>query len=628
MQRRARVLVRSASALVALAFIVLAPSRSSARATADSTPTPQIVVLAYHEIDDNPAAPLQTVSAEFLREQIRACRALGWTFLSLPELLARSQHMEQLPARVMVLTFDDGYRSFRDRALPVLLAERVRATLAPISSFVGTEHPELGPLLDWSELRALDSTHAVDFASHSHALHEYVMNDPQRDTAPSAVTRRWLSDEKRYENREEYRSRLWADLNESQGTFQRELGRKLNLLVWPYGVHNDMTRAQAAEAGFMASLSLEPRFVTRADLARRCLPRVMVTRRMDFSDPKLSWLHEDEGPVRAAEIDLEALWDPDELVFRARLDQAVTRARAMGATEVVLPFAPDPRRDGQVRRAYAMNHQIPLLADIWTMAASKFIAAQMRLWVRVPTLDQTWTWERRPEWRLKAAPGSVLADRWTTRLSPEVPEVRINAANLLADLAVYLPISGVVFDGDLAVSTQDSLAIDRAATSSERVRLLRGIVEECKSQVRAWRPLARFARLVPAAAVDRGGADPATSIDLDECFVNDDIVVIEDGAALRDASPVAVERFARRVSARWRNSGRKGPPSVMLMLPARARNGAGLSAARQQGLATAALRGGLVHLGTSPVQAQGELPLGLLDTRLNLPTTRAASKRR
>lgn len=589
---------------------------------------PQIVVLAYHEIEPEDGKPLQTVSPEFLREQIRSCRALGFTFLSVREVMAAREHPETLPPRVMVLTFDDGYQSFVDHALPVLRAERVRATLAPITSYVGHEHAELGTLLSWDQLRAIDRAGDVELASHSHALHQFELNDPQRDTAPAAVTRRYLPEPRRYEDREEYRSRLWADFNESQRMLTRELGHPVDVLVWPYGQHNDMARDQARVAGFTTTLSLDARFVTRDDLAKGCLPRIMVTRRMDFSDPKLSWMHDDEGPVRACEIDLEALWDPDEGVFRTRLDQAVTRARAMGATEVILPFAPDARRDGQIRRAYAMNHQMPLLADVWTMAASKFSVAQMRVWVRVPTLNQTWTWERRPEWRIAMEPGTPLATRWTTRLSPEVPEVRRTAADLLADLAVYLPISGVILDDDLAVSLREGLATDTTHTASTRVSALRAVAEECKRAVRAWRPLCRFARVLPAACVEKPGTDMASMADLDESFASDELVIIEDGTALDEASPEAVQRFARRASARWQRTGRPGAPPVMFMLPARATTGAWLPAARQQALATAALRGGLVHLGSSPVQAAGELPLGLLDPRPAAPPVRAASKKR
>src|SRR5881396_2124727 len=108
---------------------------------------PLIAILCYHDISDTTGAQEQTVSPDFLRKQIRACRTAGWSFLPLREVLAARMHPERLPARVLVLTFDDGYRSFLDQALPVLREEHVPATLSIISSFVDHPPSDLPPLL-------------------------------------------------------------------------------------------------------------------------------------------------------------------------------------------------------------------------------------------------------------------------------------------------------------------------------------------------------------------------------------------------------------------------------------------------------------------------------------------------
>src|SRR5689334_13805514 len=134
---------------------------------------PLIAILAYHHISDDPTARLQTVSASFLREQIRAAKAHGFTFMKLSELLAHRDQPETLPPNVMVLTFDDGYKSFVEQALPVLRSEGVPATLAPLTSFVGTSRDDLPPLLDWKELKSLESRGDIELASHTHALHQY-----------------------------------------------------------------------------------------------------------------------------------------------------------------------------------------------------------------------------------------------------------------------------------------------------------------------------------------------------------------------------------------------------------------------------------------------------------------------
>lgn len=609
-----------------------AAARAAAAPAADTSRAfPRIAILCYHDVSDDPSAPLQTVPPEFLREQIRAARAQGWSFLSLADLLAHRGRPDRLPPRVMVLTFDDGYRSFAERALPILEDEGVPATLAVITSFVDRPAPELPPLLGWEELRAL-AARGVEIVSHAHALHRYETSNPQRDTAPSVGTRRYLAAERRYEDREQYRSRIHDDLMETQRVLRERLGRPAVVLAWPFGVHNEMARGLAARAGFEATLSLAGRAVSPEDLRLGCLPRVMMTRRLDLTAPD-RWL-DARAPVRAAQVDLDALWDPDESVFRARLDQAVARATALGATHVILPACPDPRDDGRVLRSWAMNHQLPVLADVWSMAAAKFVAARFRVWLRAPSMNLTWAWERHPEWRIAGDGRRGRAMPWGTRLSPDVPGVRQAAADFFTDLAVYLPIDGVVFDDDAVLLEREQLALDGPRDPATRAAAIRGLIEHCKRAVRAWRPDCRFARVVPEGAVERAGVDPRSAVDFDECLARDELVVVAAAAGTRGGPPsaAAVERAAKRTTARWRATGAAGPPRtgappVLLMLPAydRARHG-WVPAAAQQAMADAALRAGMVHLGTAPIAARGELPIGLLDDGLEPADARTAEQ--
>ncbi len=613
--------MRARGALSALALVALAHAGAAAApAPRDSaTAFPLIAILCYHDLSSDPAAPLQTVPPEFLREQIRACKAAGWTFVSLAELLALRDHPERLPARTMVLTFDDGYRSFAERALPVLRAEGVRATLAIVTSFPERPPAGLPPLLSWAELRRLDAAGEVEMASHAHAQHEFVTSDPQGDSAPAIATRAWRAAEQRYEDREEYRSRVGEDLLASQRALTARLGHPAAVLVWPYGMHNEMARGLAAHAGFTATLALGGRPVSAADLRAGLLPRVMVTRRMEFADPAHPWLTAPPAAVRAAEVDLDSIWDPDDGVFSARLDRVVTRARALGATDVILPVCPDPRGDGRLTRAYAMNHQLPVLADVWSMVAARFAAARIHVWVRVPTMNLTWDWDRHPEWRVAHATG----ERWSTRLSPELPEARRAAVDFLTDLAVYLPVDGVLFDDDALMAPGERLA-SGAGDAAAKSAAIRGLLADCEQAVRAWRPECAFARALPAAAVGRTGLDERFALDYRDVLRGGGLAVIEPGPGRLSAGQVG--RLARRAIG-GPSAAAGGPPPVLLMLPARdLRTRGWIPAADQQEMATAALRAGLLHLGTGPIADAGEVPIGLLDDAA--PVLRNAGQRR
>jgi biofilm PGA synthesis lipoprotein PgaB len=622
---RGRGFERFAGAL-ALAVILSASPVAAGAPRPDSAgrAAPLIAILCYHDLSRDPGAPLQTVSPEFLRAQIRACKAEGWTFLSLAELLARRNQPERLPPRVMVLTFDDGCRSFAQDALPILRAEHVKATLAIITSFVDHPPADLPSLLSWEELRRLAARGDVEIASHSHALHRYEVSNPYRDTAPSVATRRFLPAENRYENREEYRGRIGDDLIETQRVLRRHLDRPAAVLVWPYGCHNEMARGLAARAGFTATLTLGWRPVSAEELRSGCLPRIMVTRDMRFDGHALAWLHPPDAAIGAAEVDLDELWDPDEARFRARLDQAILNARVLGATHVFLQVCSDPRREGKLLETYAMNHQLPVRADIWSMVAAKFAAARLSVWVRAPVMNLTWAWEKHPEWRLRREGGERgSATRWGTRLAPDLPEARRAAADFFTDLAVYLPIDGVLFDDDAMMLPGERLAGSDADDPARKAAAIRELLEGCKAAVRAWRPDCQFARTIDAPVVEVSGIHPGFAQDYEEGLRDDDLTVVAaypwmEGQGHDPARWVG--KIARRALGRWASSrpGSPAPPAnapVLLMLQAYDWSAQRwIPASTRRAMVAEALRAGIAHLGVYPVTpARGELPAGLLE---------------
>ena len=90
-------------------------------------PQPTVVVrvpiLMYHVIEDPPAGapwPLLYVSAAEFASQMAWLDRNGYTGTTLTEIWRNWHHGEALPPRPVVITFDDGYRSVFENALPVL----------------------------------------------------------------------------------------------------------------------------------------------------------------------------------------------------------------------------------------------------------------------------------------------------------------------------------------------------------------------------------------------------------------------------------------------------------------------------------------------------------------------------
>jgi peptidoglycan/xylan/chitin deacetylase (PgdA/CDA1 family) len=83
----------------------------------------RVPILMYHVINPPPAgAPypgLYVPAPEFVA-QMQALHRAGWHAVTLDDLLANRRHGNRLPSKPIVITFDNGYRSQYENALPIL----------------------------------------------------------------------------------------------------------------------------------------------------------------------------------------------------------------------------------------------------------------------------------------------------------------------------------------------------------------------------------------------------------------------------------------------------------------------------------------------------------------------------
>jgi biofilm PGA synthesis lipoprotein PgaB len=595
-------------------------SPSAPAPASHSTADRRLAILCYHEISSDPAAKLEVVPPADLRARIRACKRAGWTFLRLSDVVSRLDRPWTLPRRAMVLTFDDGYQSFADSALPVLEAENVPATIAIVTSWIDRPPPDLPPIMSWKQLAAVLATGRVEIVSHTHDLHRYETCNPWKDTWPAVATRRWIPDQKRYENRDEYRRRIADDLAQTQAVGESRLGARFRVLVWPYGEHNDVARSLAKEAGFEATLALGGRMVTPGDLEMGCLPRFLMTR---DTPPGLAWLDPPPRVVRAAQVDLDALYDPNPSVFVRKIDALVRRTRTIGATHVFLQACPDPEGNGRLRDTWFMNHQAPVRADVWSMVARKLQNASLRVWIRAPVMNLGWVWDQRPELRIPFdAPSDKDAKTpWYFRLSPDLPDAHTAAVDFFTDLAVYLPIDGVLFDDDAYMLPGERLSGNGDSSAVAKAKAIDGLLDDVRSAVRAWRPEARFARNLYAPVVEQSGVHPEFSQDFERCVRSGDLAVVMAYARMEGHQADAARwttALTWRALRRWKSSGaRASAAPVMIKLQAYDwDHEQWIPRAELSSIAAAARDAGAVQLGVYPVMPEdGDLPDDLLAPR-------------
>jgi peptidoglycan/xylan/chitin deacetylase (PgdA/CDA1 family) len=98
---------------------------------------PYVAVLVWHDVV-TPKEVWFDTEVETFKSQLEAIRRGGFAVVSLDALRAHLEHGARLPAKALVLTFDDNGHGLYDNAFPILRRYGYPATLFVHSNFVGT----------------------------------------------------------------------------------------------------------------------------------------------------------------------------------------------------------------------------------------------------------------------------------------------------------------------------------------------------------------------------------------------------------------------------------------------------------------------------------------------------------
>ena len=459
-------------------------------------------VIAFHDVRPNVRASFATDPDESAVDETTLAglfgwlKANGWQPVSLEQAVRARQGGAPLPAKAVLLTFDDGYASAYTRVFPLLRQFNYPAVMALVTSWMevpaggqvrwGQQAVPRERFMTWAQAREMARSGLVEFASHSHNLHRGLPGNPQGNLLPAATTHAWDAQRRRYEDDASWLARVQADLRTSRTLIERHTGQRPRALVWPYGAWNVPAQQVAERAGLPIAFTLEdgPNDAT-VPLTR--LRRAYAT--YDIDPPGYQVLLSQpadtpasRGPQRAMHVDLDYVWDADPVQQERNLSLLLDRVRAAGPRTVFLQAFADPDGDGVADAMYFPNSVLPMRADLFNR-----VAWQLRTRARV----QVYAWMPVMSFRLPAGhpaathtvmamPGTdpqKTADRYH-RLSPFDADARRAIAAIYDDLGRHASFAGVLFHDDATLADDEdaspaALASLRAAGLGDDIAALR-----------------------------------------------------------------------------------------------------------------------------------------------------------
>lgn len=223
----------------------------------------RFVALAYHEVvaDNSPLTPT-AVHVRDLAQQFAWLAANGWSAISVSQVLAARAGGPPLPAKAVLLSFDDGRSDFYSHAYPLLQRFGFPALLAVVDAWIEAPPDSLvdydgrpmprQAFLTWTQIQDMVASGRVEAASHTRDLHRAVAANPQESLQPAATTR--IFENGRYETDTAYENRIRAGL---ETVIAQRTGQAPRVIVWPYGRYNGTSVRIASHAGMSIGFGLE-----------------------------------------------------------------------------------------------------------------------------------------------------------------------------------------------------------------------------------------------------------------------------------------------------------------------------------------------------------------------------------
>ncbi len=488
-----------------------------------SQQNPGVVILCYHDIGkyDSPQTTMYSMDTKNLEGNIKYLLSAGYTFLSLDDYIAINKKEKPLPAKAVMLTFDDGYESFYKTVYPLLQKYQVPAMMAIIGSWMDGGASAGIKMSTWEQFKEMEASGLVAVASHTYDLHKPVLINDYGENGPAVGSRIFRNG--RYETEAAYRERISYDFAKAQKQMEENLGHRVKALVWPFGAHTDISMELAKKAGFEATFILSdginPPSMQSLERARRGIIYSNVSGSQLPSYIKSLYV-KDFNLFRFAKVKISDVYAENDLQQTdANIDMLVNRLMAGNAWRVALQAFEDTNGNTSPDAAFFYNRQAPVKKDIFNHIAGRLIAEGIEVYAWMPTLSQEWLLDKD---RIRNTDGAVAEPkRWNMMDMAK----RKKLIACFRDLAVYSPLSGVYFtNADLFVRDNEDFSprakeaykkkVGRELTpnilkkpeelkawSDWKVQVAIDLTNDIMAAVRAYRPEARSVRHIDASVV-------------------------------------------------------------------------------------------------------------------------------
>ena len=211
-----------------------------------------VPILLYHRFGPVVADGM-TITTPVFESHLKYLRENGYTVIPLRRLV--DWYLKKgppPPAKSVVIVEDDAHKTVYSDMLPLAKKYNVPVTVFIYPSAISNAKYAM----TWDQLRELKKTGLFDFQSHTY-WHPNFKKDRKKMKGA------------------EFEKSLTMQLGKSKARIEKELGGRVDMLAWPFGIYDDYLLKKAVEAGYIATFNIERRHATPAENVMK-LPRYLL----------------------------------------------------------------------------------------------------------------------------------------------------------------------------------------------------------------------------------------------------------------------------------------------------------------------------------------------------------------
>ncbi len=206
-----------------------------------------LLVLLYHHLDEDEDhwGPYAIPPRQF-EYDLQYLVKNNYEAVTLEEIIDFVYHQGKLPAKPVLITFDDGYESNYVYAWPLLKKYNMKAVINIIGILsdqesAASDHNVSYSYLTWDQIIEMQESGVVEFGNHTYDLHS-------KNRTIQGIRK------KKTESVKEYQQRLMEDLELTQKKLMTACGSPALCFAFPLGIQEEHALPILDELGFQVTL--------------------------------------------------------------------------------------------------------------------------------------------------------------------------------------------------------------------------------------------------------------------------------------------------------------------------------------------------------------------------------------